>query len=170
MLYTEEDALEKLHNSIEISRTTQNFRHECHSLIRRGDLFLNCSALNKAYSDYKKAIEIAETWHQEGEPKSIAGLLETQSVWFNFNLARERAMLAHDHLQAMIAEEQNQRMFILSIVAAIFLPLSFVTGLMGMNVGGIPGSEYPRAFALIVLGMFSVSFGLIWLFRRRRWI
>ena len=37
------------------------------------------------------AIEIAETWHQEG-PKSIAGFLETQSVWLNFNLARLRAI------------------------------------------------------------------------------
>ena len=37
------------------------------------------------------AIEVAETWHQEG-PKSIAGFLETQSVWLNFNLARLRAI------------------------------------------------------------------------------
>ena len=37
------------------------------------------------------AIEVAETWHQEG-PKSIAGFLETQSVWLNFNLARMRAI------------------------------------------------------------------------------
>ena len=37
------------------------------------------------------AIELAETWHQEG-PKSIAGFLETQSVWLNFNLARLRAI------------------------------------------------------------------------------
>ena len=37
------------------------------------------------------AIEVAETWHQEG-PKSITGFLETQSVWLNFNLARLRAM------------------------------------------------------------------------------
>ena len=36
------------------------------------------------------AIEVAETWHQEG-PKSITGFLETQSVWLNFNLARLRA-------------------------------------------------------------------------------
>ena len=37
------------------------------------------------------AIEVAETWHQEG-PKSITGFLETQSVWLNFNLARLRAI------------------------------------------------------------------------------
>ena len=37
------------------------------------------------------AIEVAETWHQEG-PKSITGFLETQSIWLNFNLARLRAV------------------------------------------------------------------------------
>ncbi len=37
------------------------------------------------------AVEVAETWHQKG-PKSIAGFLETQSVWLNFNLARLRAI------------------------------------------------------------------------------
>ena len=88
----------------------------------------------------------------------------------DLDLARERALVINEHLQAMISEEQNQRMFILSIVAAIFLPLSFVTGLLGMNVGGIPGNDYPRAFAFILIGMSVVSIGLFWLFRRRRWI
>ena len=88
----------------------------------------------------------------------------------DLDLARERAIVAHDHLQAMISEEQNQRMFVLSIVAAIFLPLSFITGLLGMNVGGIPGTNYAWAFTLIVIGMIVVSAGLFWLFRRRGWI
>ena len=49
------------------------------------------------------AIELAETWHQEG-PKSIAGFLETQSVWLNFNLARLRAMA--DYQQNVARLEQ----------------------------------------------------------------
>ena len=88
----------------------------------------------------------------------------------DLDLAREKALVIHEHLQAMISEEQNQRMFILSIVAAIFLPLSFVTGLLGMNVGGIPGSNYPEAFIITLGGMAVVSVLLFWLFRRRRWI
>ena len=88
----------------------------------------------------------------------------------DLDLARERALVIHEHLQAKISEEQNQRMFILSIVAAIFLPLSFVTGLLGMNVGGIPGSNYPQAFVITLGGMAIVSVLLFWLFRRRRWI
>jgi zinc transporter len=88
----------------------------------------------------------------------------------DLDLARERAMVAHEHMQAIIAEEQNQRMFLLSIVAAIFLPLSFVTGLLGMNVGGIPGSNYPLAFTFLLLGMSAVAVVLFLFFRRRRWI
>ena len=49
------------------------------------------------------AIEVAETWHQEG-PKSIAGFLETQGVWLNFNLARSRAIA--DYQQNLARLEQ----------------------------------------------------------------
>ena len=49
------------------------------------------------------AIEVAETWHQEG-PKSIAGFLETQSVWLNFNLARLRAIA--DYQQNVVRLEK----------------------------------------------------------------
>ncbi len=49
------------------------------------------------------AIEVAEEWHQEG-PKSIAGFLETQSVWLNFNLARLRAIA--DYQQNVARLEQ----------------------------------------------------------------
>lgn len=45
---------------------------------------------NSLIPQAEQAMEVAETWHQEGT-KSIAGFLETQSVWLNFNLARLRA-------------------------------------------------------------------------------
>ncbi len=59
---------------------------------------------NSLIPQAEKTIEIAETWHQEGEPKSIAGLLETQSVWLNFNLARARAIA--DYQQNLARLEQ----------------------------------------------------------------
>ena len=57
----------------------------------------------------------------------------------DLDLARERAVLLREEFLAQVAQEQNSRMYVLSIVAAIFLPLTFVTGLLGMNVGGLPG-------------------------------
>lgn len=54
---------------------------------------------------------------------------------------RERAMVAQEELQNHISEQLNSRMYLLSIITAVFLPLGFLTGLLGINVGGIPGSE-----------------------------
>ena len=49
-------------------------------------------------------------------------------------------------MASTVSEQMNARMYVLSIVAAIFLPLSFFTGLMGINVGGMPGVEDCLAF------------------------
>jgi cobalt-zinc-cadmium efflux system outer membrane protein len=59
---------------------------------------------NSLIPQAEKTIEIAETWHQEGEPKSIAGLLETQSVWLNFNLARARAIADYQQNRARLEQ------------------------------------------------------------------
>ena len=83
----------------------------------------------------------------------------------DLDLSRERALVLHAELQNRIAEQQNSRMYLLSIVATIFLPLSFLTGVFGMNVAGLPGLENPNAFTSLTLGMFVVAaliIGYIW--------
>src|SRR4051812_39053375 len=59
---------------------------------------------------------------------------------------RERAALLHEQLTDLRAEEIDQRSLLISIVAFIFLPLTFITGLLGMNVKGIPYADEPWAF------------------------
>lgn len=59
---------------------------------------------------------------------------------------RERAALAHEGLTDLRAERMNLQALIISIVALVFLPLTFVTGLLGMNVKGIPFADAPWAF------------------------
>jgi len=88
----------------------------------------------------------------------------------DLDLVRERALVAQEEFLALLAHEQNARMLLLSIVAAIFLPLSFVTGLMGMNVAGLPGTEYKGAFAVLVLIMLVIAAGILVVFRRRNWL
>jgi len=79
---------------------------------------------------------------------------------------RERAALLHEQLTDLRAEIVDRRSLGIAIVAFIFLPLTFVTGLLGMNVTGIPFAEREWAFwgvvgfcgviALAVLGWFAV--------------
>ena len=87
----------------------------------------------------------------------------------DLDAARERAAVTQESLVSRFAEQTNQRMFVLSVVAAIFLPLSFATGLLGVNVGGIPGADDPKGFAIVVALMLLVGGGLWLFFRWRRW-
>jgi zinc transporter len=87
----------------------------------------------------------------------------------DLDAARERAAVAHESLISRIAEQTNTRMYLLSIIAAIFLPLSFVTGLLGINVGGIPGADSALGFPAVILLMIFIAAGLWAFFRWRRW-
>ncbi len=83
---------------------------------------------------------------------------------------RERAMVLQDQLTDQRAEEMNRNMMVLSIVAAIFLPLGFLTGLFGINVGGMPGVDDPVAFWMVVLACGVIGLGLIVIFRLMKWL
>ncbi|MEI8630974.1 zinc transporter ZntB [Vibrio sp. PP-XX7] len=69
----------------------------------------------------------------------------------SIDMLTERASMVQDELINRMSEEINQRSYVLTIVAAIFLPLGFFTGLMGINVGGMPGVNDPGAFWIVVL-------------------
>ena len=51
----------------------------------------------------------------------------------------------------------------------IFLPLGFLTGLLGFNVGGIPGAENPWAFLLFLLFLVGIVAVQILLFKLKKW-
>ncbi len=83
---------------------------------------------------------------------------------------RERCGVLHDQLADRRAEQMNHNMFVLSIVAAIFLPLGFLTGLLGVNVGGIPGADSSNGFAILCLIMLSVGIAITLIFKRLKWL
>lgn len=83
---------------------------------------------------------------------------------------RERASVTQEELVNQISEEANRRMYVLSIVAAIFLPLGFFTGLLGINVGGMPGADEALAFWLVCGICIAVVVWEIWLFRKKQWL
>ena len=72
--------------------------------------------------------------------------------------------------EAKLGAQMNKTMYLLSIVAAIFLPLGLLTGLLGINVGGIPGTESPYAFIVVCVGLIFIAFIQALIFRRMRWM
>jgi zinc transporter len=83
---------------------------------------------------------------------------------------RDRSAILNDQLADQRAEDMNATMLVLSVVAAIFLPLGFLTGLLGINVGGMPGANTGYAFWVVVALCAGLGGGLAWMFRRRGWI
>lgn len=83
---------------------------------------------------------------------------------------RDRAAVLQDQIAAQRQETLNQRLLVLSIISALFLPLTFLTGLLGMNVAGIPYAGEPWAFASVVAGTAVLAIGLIGYFKIRGWI
>ncbi|BHH83623.1 zinc transporter ZntB [Desulforhopalus sp. 52FAK] len=83
---------------------------------------------------------------------------------------RDRASVAQEELTNSLSAQLNSRMYVLSIITAVFLPLSFFTGLLGINVGGIPGATYRWAFLIVILLLILVCIGQFFYFRKKRWI
>ena len=77
--------------------------------------------------------------------------------------------IAHEEQLSDLSAEMNERMYVMSIVAALFLPLGFFTGLMGINVGGMPGVDNEWAFWMVSGFCTLVLVGLYVLFRRKGW-
>lgn len=120
-------------------------------------------ALNRLSAERAAVLSDADRLSLREEYDHVTRMVE------DLDAARERAAVIHESLASRLAELTNQRMYILSIIAAIFLPLSFVTGLLGINVGGIPGSDNPAGFRDVALLLLVVGGGIWGLFRWRGW-
>lgn len=83
---------------------------------------------------------------------------------------RERAALIHETLTDLRAEQLDQRSLQIAIAAMVFLPLTFLTGLLGMNVEGIPYAQEPWAFAGVVGICVALAAGISAYFIRRHWL
>ena len=83
---------------------------------------------------------------------------------------RERAALLHEQITDLRAEQTDQRALYISVVAFIFLPLTFVTGLLGMNVEGIPYAHSHWAFWGVVIFCLAVGVSVLAWFRWRNWL
>ncbi len=84
--------------------------------------------------------------------------------------ARDMATVSQETIYHRQNEQMNKRMYILSIAAAIFLPLGFFAGLLGVNLAGIPKAESPMAFGVFVLLLLVVTLLLLFFFRKRKWL
>lgn len=80
----------------------------------------------------------------------------------------ERIKLIQEELAALINEQSNRTLFLLTVVTVLALPVNLIAGLFGMNVGGVPLSASAHGFAVVVSLLVVLTVLLAWFAFRRR--
>lgn len=62
----------------------------------------------------------------------------------------ERVKLLQEELAALVNEQTNRTLYVLTLVTVLALPINLVAGLFGMNVGGVPLAESNRGFSVVI--------------------
>jgi len=86
----------------------------------------------------------------------------------DLELVSERARLLQEEIASRLGEATNKNLYLLSIVTTALLPITLVTGVFGMNVGGLPFVASEHGFWWVMFGMLLVVLGTLFLLRRRR--
>lgn len=90
--------------------------------------------------------------HQLREAANLAALSNE-----GLEALAHRLIALQDFADAQTTRQLSRNNYVLSIVAAVFLPLSFVTGLFGVNIAGMPGMTWPGAFALLCGALLAMA-------------
>ncbi|HIH02070.1 TPA: magnesium/cobalt transporter CorA [Thermoplasmata archaeon] len=83
---------------------------------------------------------------------------------------RDMATGMHDVYLSSVSNRMNEVMKVLTIIATIFIPLSFVAGLYGMNFRYMPELDSHIAYPLLLIGMTCVGALMLVYFRVKKWI
>ena len=76
----------------------------------------------------------------------------------------------HDLYQTEISNRMNNVMKILTIISTIFIPLTFIVGIYGMNFKHMPELETKNGYYMVLLAMFIIAISFLIYFKKKKWI
>lgn len=126
----------------------------------------NCLGLKRHMSPQHEALlsiaNNAPAWFEDHDRREIAETIDRLRRYLDdLDISKESALVLQDDIRARSAARSERTQNILTIVAGIFLPLSFITGLLGINVGDIPlaapGSHGFWIIVALCLGLFAAE-------------
>ncbi len=135
----------------------------------------NCLALKRHMGPMHEALEsisrTAPPWFEEHDRREIGESIDRLRRYLDdLDISKESAVVLQDDIRARSIARNERTNYLLTIVAAIFLPLGFLTGLLGINVGGMPGVDDPMAFWEVVALCGSIFVAMLILFWKWKWL
>lgn len=134
-----------------------------------------CLALKRHMSPQHEALERiardAPAWFEDHDRREIEESIHRLKRYLDdIDISKESALVLQDELRARALARSEAVSYKLTMVAGVFLPLTFLTGLLGINVGGMPGVGDWRAFWIVVVLCAGMLAGTLFLFRRAKWL
>jgi zinc transporter len=110
-------------------------------------------------------------WIKEEELQNLQQAAERFSTAISDTAALvERVKQLQEELAALVDEQTNRTLFVLTFVTVLALPINLVASLFGMNVGGIPLAQHPYGFFLVLCPLLTLTAVLAYFaFGRRRY-
>jgi magnesium transporter len=93
----------------------------------------------------------------------------SERIWDNLDNYKEVVEALEDTNESLISHQQNDILYVLTIFSVVMLPLTFLTGLFGMNVH-FPGFNSSDGFIVAIVSMVVVVFAMLGFFRYKRWL
>ncbi len=143
-------------------------RQEIVSVRKNAILFRRYIAPQK---EVMNALRLSEQdWLSISQKRHIQESLDRLTRYVeDLDAMRERAQVIKDELANMLSDRLNKNLYILSVISAIFLPLGFFTGLMGINIGGMPGVSNDNAFWIFSVILVIIVALQILIFKKLKW-
>ncbi len=112
-----------------------------------------------------------ENIFSNGERNHLKAILEHNSkIVEDLNSLKDRANICQEEFNGKISDQMTKTMYTLTILSTIFLPLNFIASMLGVNVSGIPGANYPHAFLLVCIIVFLVALLEYFWFKKNRYL
>ena len=83
---------------------------------------------------------------------------------------REAVTAIRDYHTAVMSQRLNEVMRVLTAISTIFLPLTFIAGIYGMNFENMPELKHPLGYPAVWGVFILVTLGMMWFFRRKKWM
>ena len=135
----------------------------------------NCLGLQRHMGPQHVALEAisreAPPWFEGHDRREIAETIDRLRRYLDdIDVSKESAVVLMDELRTRALASNERATYMLTIVAGIFLPLGFLTGLLGINVGGMPGVNDGSAFWWVAAVCIAIIVVLLAIFKRLKWL
>lgn len=159
-------------NSIEDEMMSNRDEHSRDKLTRLRRSVINVRRLLWPQRDVLNTLEIEDLSFLTARDRAHLKEASARSARLGDELQvlAERAALIHEQVLDTRAERLNKTILVLTAATVVAMPMTVVSGLLGMNVAGIPFSQNPEAFWFVVVGLAVLGTGIVWFMRSRRWL